>query len=161
MSAHDPANVYFFALYKSLFITLEMRHAPFTPYIKDLSVREPASILNGFGLLPWDGLQTTLIGFLAIGPLAVLYGITMAMMQTLNAPPTDKTQARIFQLMPWFFMFILAPFAAGLLLYWVWNNILSLIQQYIITRKYRIETPLDRFFGRLFRKQPEAGSGES
>ena len=156
-----PQMFIFFALYKSLFITLEMRHAPFTPYIKDLSVREPASILNGFGLLPWDGLQTTLIGFLAIGPLAVLYGITMAMMQTLNAPPTDKTQARIFQLMPWFFMFILAPFAAGLLLYWVWNNILSLIQQYIITRKYRIETPLDRFFGRLFRKQPEAGSGES
>ncbi len=144
-----PQIFIFFALYKSLFITLEMRHAPFYGWIKDLSAKDPLSILNGFGLFPWDAVPVAALSFFAIGPLALLYGITMAMMQTLNTPPTDKMQARIMQLMPLMFMFILAPFAAGLLLYWVWNNILSLIQQYIITRKYKVETPMDKFIAKL------------
>ena len=76
----------------------------------------------------------------------------MAMTQVLNTPPGDKMQARIFQYMPLFFMFILAPFAAGLLVYWVWNNVLTFIQQYIITRKFNVETPLDRFFDKFLGK---------
>jgi len=144
-----PQMFIFFALYKSLFITFEMRHAPFFGWLKDLSAKDPLSILNGFGAFPWDG-HPAMIGFLAIGPLALLYGLSMAATQTLNTPPADKMQARIFQFMPLFFMFILAGFASGLLLYWVWNNILTFIQQYIITRKYKVDTPFDRFFAKIF-----------
>lgn len=150
-----PQMFIFFALYKSLFITFEMRHAPFFGWLKDLSARDPLSILNGFGLFSWDGIPVEFLSFFALGPLALLYGTTMALMQTLNTPPTDKTQARIMQLMPWFFMFILAPFAAGLLLYWVWNNILTIFQQYYITRKHKVETPLDVFFNKIFGKKPK------
>lgn len=148
-----PQTFIFFALYKSLFITFEMRHAPFFGYIKNLSERDPLSILNGFGLFPWEGIPFEAMSFFAIGPLALLYGITMAMMQTLNTPPADKMQARIMQLMPLFFMFILAPFATGLLLYWVWNNTLTIFQQYYITRKHGVDTPLDAFFGKIFGKK--------
>ena len=144
-----PQMFIFFALYKSLFITFEMRHAPFFGWLKDLSAKDPLSILNGFGAFPWDG-HPAMLGFLAIGPLALLYGLSMAATQTLNTPPADKMQARIFQYMPLFFMFILAGFASGLLLYWVWNNILTFIQQYIITRKYKVDTPFDRFFAKIF-----------
>ncbi len=147
-----PQMFIFFALYKSLFITLEMRHAPFFGWIKDLSAKDPLSILNGFGIFPWDAVPVAFLSFFAIGPLALLYGATMAMMQTLNTPPGDKMQARIFQYMPLFFMFILAPFAAGLLVYWVWNNILTFIQQYIITRKFKVETPMDKFFNKIMGK---------
>jgi len=153
-----PQMFIFFALYKSLFITFEMRHAPFFGYLKDLSDRDPLSVLNGFGLLPWDGIPVEFLSFFALGPLALLYGITMALMQTLNTPPTDKMQARIMQLMPWFFMFILAPFAAGLLLYWVWNNILTVFQQYYITRKHNVDTPLDAFFNKIFGKRAKAAN---
>ena len=155
-----PQMFIFFALYKSLFITFEMRQAPFFGWLKDLSARDPLSILNGFGLFPWDGIPVDFLSFFALGPLALLYGITMAMMQTLNPPPTDKMQARIMQLMPWFFMFILAPFAAGLLLYWVWNNILTVFQQYYITRKHKVETPLDTFFSKIFGKKSKPASGK-
>ena len=147
-----PQMFIFFALYKSLFITLEMRHAPFFGWIKDLSAKDPLSILNGFGIFPWDAVPVQALSFFAIGPLALMYGATMAMMQTLNTPPGDKMQARIFQWMPLFFMFILAPFAAGLLVYWVWNNILTFAQQYIITRKFKVETPMDRFFNKILGK---------
>jgi YidC/Oxa1 family membrane protein insertase len=153
-----PQMFIFFALYKSLFITLEMRHAPFVGWIKDLSAKDPLSILNGFGLFPWDAVPIGILSFLAIGPLALMYGGTMAMTQVLNTPPADKMQARIFQFMPLFFMFILAPFAAGLLVYWVWNNILTFIQQYIITRKFGVETPLDRFFNKFLGKPAAAGN---
>ena len=153
-----PQMFIFFALYKSLFITFEMRHAPFFGYLKDLSDRDPLSILNGFGLFPWDGVPFEALSFFALGPLALLYGITMAMMQTLQTPPADKMQARIMQLMPLFFMFILAPFAAGLLLYWVWNNILTILQQYYITKKNNVDTPLDAFFGKIFGKKAKAAN---
>ena len=133
-----PQMFIFFALYKSLFITLEMRHAPFVGWIKDLSAKDPLSILNGFGLFPWDAVPIGILSFFAIGPLALMYGASMAITQVLNTPPADKMQARIFQFMPLIFMFILAPFAAGLLVYWVWNNILTFIQQYIITRKFGV-----------------------
>ncbi len=144
-----PQIFIFFALYKSLFINIDMRQAPFVGWIQDLSQKDPLSVLNGFGILPWDGVPFGFLAFFAIGPLALLYGATMAMMQTLSAPAGDPMQRKIFQLMPLFFMFILAPFAAGLLVYWVWNNILSFIQQYYITRKFGVETPFDSFFNKL------------
>ncbi len=150
-----PQMFVFLALYKSLFITMEMRHAPFFGYLKDLSAKEAeqgVSILNGLGLLPWDAVPSPALSILALGPLALLYGLTMALMQTLNTPPADKTQARIMQFMPIMFMFIMAGFASGLLLYWVWNNVLTLIQQYYITRKYKVETPLDGFLKKIFGK---------
>ena len=153
-----PQMFIFFALYKSLFITFEMRHAPFFGWLKDLSARDPLSMLNGFGIFPWDGIPFEFMSFFALGPLALLYGITMALMQTLNTPPADKMQARIMQLMPLFFMFILAPFAAGLLIYWVWNNILTIFQQYYITRKHKVDTPLDAFFNKIFGKRTKAAN---
>ena len=164
-----PTIFIFFALYKSVFINVDMRHAPFFGWIKDLSAKDPLSILNGFGALPWSP-EPFGLAFLAIGPLALLYGITMAMMQTLqaipganaaprkegDAPDPMAMQAKIFKWMPWFFMFILAPFAAGLLVYWVWNNILSFAQQYVITRKFKVDTPIDKFFRKITGKpEPE------
>ena len=157
-----PTIFIFFALYKTVFINVELRHAPFFGWIQDLSARDPLSALNGFGLLPWDGLQNVwLASIFAIGPLAILYGITMAMTFSLSSAqaPTSggegmanemaQMQKKIFKWMPWIFMFVLAPFAAGLLIYWVWNNILSILQQYYITRKYKVETPFDRLLGRI------------
>jgi YidC/Oxa1 family membrane protein insertase len=152
-----PQMFIFFALYKSLFINIDMRHAPFIGWIKDLSAKDPLSILNGFGALPWDGVPIAALSFFAIGPLALMYGASMAAMQTLSAPAGDPMQRKIFQLMPLFFMFILAPFAAGLLVYWVWNNILTFFQQYYITRKFGVETPFDAFFGKILGKsKPKA-----
>ena len=156
-----PTIFIFFALYKTVFINVELRHAPFFGWIQDLSARDPLSVLNGFGMLPWDGMQTVgIVSFFAIGPLAILYGLSMAITFSLSsAQPMSggegmanemaQMQMKIFKWMPWIFMFILAPFAAGLLVYWVWNNILSILQQYYITRKYEVETGLDRFFARI------------
>ncbi len=156
-----PTIFIFFALYKTVFINVELRHAPFFGWIQDLSARDPLSMLNGFGILPWNSMsEVPIASFFAIGPLAILYGITMAMtfsMSTAQAPTAGEgaanemmqMQMKIFKWMPWIFMFVLAPFAAGLLIYWVWNNILSVAQQYYITRKYNVETGFDRFLARL------------
>ncbi|WP_017931983.1 membrane protein insertase YidC [Robiginitomaculum antarcticum] len=146
-----PQIFIFFALYKTLLINVDMRHEPFFAWIRDLSAKDPLSILNGFGILPWDPVPLAFLSFFAIGPLALMYGASMAAMQTLTPnAATDPMQKKIFQLMPLIFMFILAPFAAGLLVYWVWNNILTFAQQYIITRRYGVETPFDKFFGKIF-----------
>ena len=152
-----PTIFVFFALYKSVFINIDLRHAPFYGYIKDLAAKDPLSILNGFGALPW-GPEPLGLAFLAIGPLAILYGATMAMMQSLSTMGGDPMQQKIFAFMPWVFMFILAPFASGLLLYWVWNNILSFIQQYIITRKFKVDTPIDKFYRKITGKPEPAAS---
>lgn len=155
-----PTIFVFFALYKSVFINIDMRHAPFFGYIRDLSAKDPLSILNGFGLLPWDS-NPIGIAFLAIGPLAILYGISMSLIYTLTPTNTGggeqaEMMAKMMKWMPWLFMFILAPFPAGLLLYWIWNNILSFGQQYIITRKYNVDTPVDKFFRKITGKtEPE------
>ncbi|CAM3716901.1 membrane protein insertase YidC [Litorimonas haliclonae] len=147
-----PTIFVFFALYKAVFINIHMRHAPFFGWIQDLSAKDPVSVLNGFGLMPW-GPNPFGIAFLAIGPLALLYGISMSLMYTLTPPAADPMQAKIFKLMPWVFMFILAPFPAGLLVYWVWNNILSFGQQYYITRKFKVDTPIDQFFRKVTGKE--------
>ena len=152
-----PTIFVFFALYKSVFINVDLRHAPFFGWIKDLSVPDPLSVLNLFGLLPW-GPEPFGLAFLAIGPLAIMYGISMALMYTLTpqSASIDPMQQKIFKFMPWIFMFILAPFATGLLVYWVWNNILSFAQQYYITRKFKVDTPVDEFFRKITGKAKAA-----
>jgi YidC/Oxa1 family membrane protein insertase len=120
----------FFALYKVLYLSIEMRHEPFL-YINDLASPDPAKILNLFGLLPYD-----VPGFLGIGILAVLLGVTMWLTFKLNPSAMDPMQQQIFNLMPWFLMFVMAPFAAGLLLYWVTSNILTLAQQSYLYSKH-------------------------
>ena len=120
----------FFALYKVLVLAIEMRHEPFVLWIKDLSAPDPAHILNLFGMLPYD-----VPGFLAIGPLAILLGITMWLTFKLNPSAMDPVQQQMFAIMPWILMFVMAPFAAGLLLYWVTSNILTVAQQsYLYSR---------------------------
>ena len=114
----------FFALYKTLLLSIEMRHQPFYLWIRDLSAPDPAKILNLFGLLPFDPPS-----FLGIGILAVLLGVTMWLTFRLNPTAMDPVQQQIFSIMPWMLMFVMAPFAAGLLLYWVTSNILTLAQQ--------------------------------
>ena len=149
-----PTIFIFFALYKTVLINVELRHAPFFGWMTDLSAREPISILNGFGIFPWDPIPLEFLSFFAIGPLALLYGVTMALMYTLTPQGAgDPMQQKIFKFMPWIFMFILAPFAMGLLVYWVWNNILSFLQQYYITRKFKVDTPVDAFFRKITGKE--------
>ncbi len=144
-----PTIFVFFALYKAVFIDIDLRQEAFFGYIQDLSVRESVNVLNLFGLLPWDAPTTGLLSFLAIGPLGILYGVSMSLMYTLTPPTGDPTQARIFKLMPWLFMFILAGFPAGLLLYWVSNNVLSFLQQWFITRRNGVDTPVDAFLRKI------------
>jgi YidC/Oxa1 family membrane protein insertase len=121
----------FFALYKTLLVAIEMRHKPFVLWIRDLSAPDPATILNGFGLLPFDPPS-----FLAIGVLAVLLGVTMWLQFKLNPAGMDPVQQQVFAIMPWVLMFIMAHFAAGLLLYWITSNILTLAQQKYLYSKH-------------------------
>lgn len=120
----------FFALYKVLFVTIEMRHAPFFGWINDLSAPDPTSIFNLFGLIPLDLPQ-----FLTIGAWPLIMGVTMYLQQKLNPQPPDPMQAKIFMMLPIIFTFMLAQFPAGLVIYWTWNNVLSIIQQWVIMRR--------------------------
>jgi YidC/Oxa1 family membrane protein insertase len=120
----------FFALYKVLFISIEMRHAPFYGWVRDLSAPDPLNIMTLFGAVPWD------VPFgLTLGAWPILMGITMFAQQKLNPAPADPVQARIFLLMPVIFTIFLARFPVGLVIYWTWNNLLSIIQQYVIMRR--------------------------
>ncbi len=121
----------FFALYKVLIVSVEMRHQPFALWIKDLSAPDPLHILNLFGLLPFD-----VPSFLGIGVLALLLGITMWLQFKLNPAQMDPVQQQVFAIMPWMMMFIMAPFAAGLLLYWITNNVLTIAQQAYLYSKH-------------------------
>lgn len=123
----------FFALYKVLMLTIEMRHQPFVLWIKDLSAPDPLHIFNLFGLLPF-----TPPSFLAIGVLALLLGISMYFQFKLNPAQMDPMQQQIFSIMPWMMMFIMAPFAAGLLVYWITNNCLSMAQQWWLYRRHPV-----------------------
>jgi YidC/Oxa1 family membrane protein insertase len=123
----------FYSLYKVIYVTLELRHAPFFGWIRDLSAPDPSSILNLFGLLPWATPDHSSILFiLSLGVLPILLGISMWFQQKLNPAPTDATQAQIFAWMPWIFMFMLGSFASGLVLYWITNNTITFLQQYTI-----------------------------
>jgi YidC/Oxa1 family membrane protein insertase len=123
----------FFALYKVIYITIEMRQAPFYGWIHDLSAPDPTNIFNLFGLIPFDPSQ--LSPFLAVGALPIIMGFTMFLQQRLNPAPPDPVQARMFQFMPIIFTFMLARFPAGLVLYWTWNNLLTVGQQWLIMRR--------------------------
>jgi YidC/Oxa1 family membrane protein insertase len=127
----------FFALYKVLFVTIEMRHTPFFGWIQDLSAPDPLNLFTGFGLIP-----ISLPEFIpVIGIWPILMGLSMWLQQRLNPQPMDKMQQRIFMLLPIVFTFILAPFPAGLVIYWTWNNILSIAQQWVIMRQAGIKNP--------------------
>ncbi len=126
----------FYALYKTLFVTIELRHEPFILWIKDLSAPDPTSIFNLFGLLPYEPTSLPVIGaFLGIGVLPLLMGVGMWFQMKLNPPPPDPVQAQIFGLMPIMFTFLFASFAAGLVLYWFWNTLLSILQQMLIMKQ--------------------------
>ncbi len=125
----------FFALYKVMFVTIEMRHAPFFGWIQDLSAPDPTSILNGFGFLPWGVPHLGIFDLLNIGVWPLAMGITMYLQQKLNPQPPDPMQAKIFLMMPIVFTFLLAQFPAGLVVYWTWNNLLSILQQAVIMKR--------------------------
>jgi YidC/Oxa1 family membrane protein insertase len=132
----------FYALYKVLYVTIDMRQAPFFGWINDLSMPDPTSILNLFGLIPWDPhlyftvpILGAILHFLSIGVWPLIMGFTMWAQMRLNPTPPDPVQAKIFAVMPFIFTFMLAPFAAGLVIYWAWNNTLSIAQQKFIMWK--------------------------
>ena len=130
-----PMIFIFFALYKVLFVTLDGRHEPFFGWIKDLSERDPTSIFNLFGLIPWDPPS-----FLIIGAWPIAMGVSMFIQQKLNPTPPDPVQAKIFMFFPLFLTVILAPFPSGLVIYWTVNNCLQMLQQYLVMRKTTVKT---------------------
>ena len=146
----------FFALYTVIFISLDMRHAPFFGWIQDLAAPDPTNIFTLFGLIPWDPTVLPFIGsFLHLGIWPVIMGITMWVQMKLNPPPPDPTQAMIFNWMPIIFTFMLGTFPAGLVIYWAWNNTLSVTQQYFIMKRHGAEVNL---FGNImdsFRRKPK------
>ncbi len=126
----------FYALYKTLLISVEIRHQPAFLWIKDLSAPDPLTPFNLFGLIPWDP-----PGFLHLGVLPILLGITMWAQFKLNPQPMDEIQQKVFAFMPWIFMFMMAPFAAGLQIYWIVNNLVSIAQQWVLLKKYPAPAP--------------------
>jgi YidC/Oxa1 family membrane protein insertase len=157
----------FYALYKTLTVTIEMRHAPFYGWIHDLSAQDPASVLSLVHHFNGDSIATMLMGMPLIGGLifapvlhlsvmAVAYGATMWALQALNPPPADPTQAVIFRWMPILFVFLFASFPVGLVLYWTWSNLLSILQQYVIMRTQGVDTELDKWIAKRLGKDEEA-----
>jgi YidC/Oxa1 family membrane protein insertase len=153
----------FFALYKVLFVTIDLRHAPFFGWIKDLSAPDPTTIFNLFGLIPWDPSVVPVLGpFLMLGIWPIIMGITMWFQMKLNPPPPDPTQKMIFDYMPIIFTFMLASFSAGLVIYWAWNNTLSVLQQSFIMRRHGAKIELWDNLRDLFKKKSDTGvSGSS
>jgi YidC/Oxa1 family membrane protein insertase len=147
----------FFALYKVLFVTIEMRHAPFFGWIHDLSAQDPTNLFNLFGLIPVDPTTLPLFGpFLHMGIWPIIMGITMWVQMKLNPAPPDPTQAMIFNWMPLLFTFMLASFPAGLVIYWAWNNLLSVVQQSVIMRKHGAKIELfDNIKTMFVKKTPQ------
>ncbi len=152
----------FFSLYKVLFVTIEMRHAPFYGWIKDLSAPDPTTVFNLFGLIPWDPAHVPILGaYMMVGAWPLIMGVTMWAQMKLNPPPPDPAQKMIFDWMPVIFTFMLASFSAGLVIYWAWNNTLSVLQQSVIMRRHGAKIELfDNFksIGQrlrgLFNKRP-------
>jgi len=140
----------FFSLYKVLYITIEMRHAPFFGWIHDLAAPDPTSIFNLFGLLPFAA-----PAFLPhMGAWAVVMGITMFLQMRMNPAPPDPTQAAIFTWMPVIFTFMMGSFPAGLVIYWAWNNTLSILQQGVIMKRQGAKIELWDNLAAMFRKKP-------
>ena len=147
----------FFSLYKVLFVTIEMRHAPFFGWIHDLSAQDPTNIFNLFGVIPVDPTILPVIGsFLHLGAWPLIMGVTMWVQMKLNPAPPDPTQQMIFNWMPIIFTFMLANFPAGLVIYWAWNNTLSVIQQSVIMRKHGAKIELfDNLKAFFVKKTPQ------
>lgn len=147
----------FFALYKVLYVSIEMRHAPFFGWIQDLSAPDPTSVFNLFGLLPYDPTALPVLGsLLALGVWPLIMGITMFLQMRMNPTPPDPTQAMIFTWMPIVFTFMLASFPAGLVIYWAWNNSLSIVQQGVIMKRQGVKIELWDNIRGLFSKKKEA-----
>ncbi len=125
----------FFALYKVLFVSIEMRHAPFFGWVRDLSAPDPTTIFNLFGILPFD----MPLWMPAIGVWPIIMGLTMWLQMRLNPTPPDPIQAKIMSFLPWIFVFLFATFPAGLVIYWAWNNVLSIAQQWLIMRRMNVQ----------------------
>jgi YidC/Oxa1 family membrane protein insertase len=146
----------FFALYKVIFITIEMRHAPFFGWIKDLSAPDPTNVFTAFGLIPWDPTALPMIGhFLALGIWPLIMGVSMFFQMKMNPEPADPVQKSMFAWMPVIFTFMLGTFPAGLVIYWTWNNTLTIIQQYYIMTKAGVKVELWDNLYKLFPK-PQA-----
>jgi YidC/Oxa1 family membrane protein insertase len=145
----------FFALYKVIFITIEMRHAPFFGWIRDLSAPDPTNIFTLFGLIPWNPTALPMFGhFLALGIWPLIMGVSMFFQMKMNPEPTDPVQKQMFSWMPVIFTFMLGTFPAGLVIYWTWNNTLTVLQQYYIMSKAGVKVELwDNLF-KLFPKKP-------
>jgi len=147
----------FFSLYKVIFVTIELRHAPWFGWLQDLSAPDPSSIMNFWGLAPWGGPEPgSILALIFIGILPLCLGVSMWLQQKLNPAPTDPTQAAIFAWLPWVFMFMLGSFASGLVVYWIANNLITFIQQYVIMRSHGYKPDL---FGNIlstFRKKAAA-----
>lgn len=153
----------FLAFFKVLSTTIEMRQAPFYGWIQDLSARDSTTIWNLFGLIHWNPATTPLVGGfldgnLHIGVMVILYGFTMWLTTAMNPPAPDPMQQRMFQLMPLIFAFIMAIYPVGLLLYWTWSNVLSILQQYVIMHRLKVDNPIDDFIARI-RGKSEAAPG--
>ncbi len=135
-----PQIPIFFSLYKVIFVTIELRHAPFILWLRDLSAPDPTSILNLFGALPWGAPAAgSLLAIISLGVLPIMLGVSMWLQQKLNPAPTDPTQAMVFAWLPWVFMFMLGQFASGLILYWIANNLITFLQQYLIMRSQGVK----------------------
>ena len=153
----------FYSLTKLFTVTIEMRHAPFFGWIHDLSAPDPTTFLNLFGLIPWDPSLTPLIGailggFLHVGVWPLLYGMSMWLSQSMT-PQTgiDPTQQLIFKFMPIMFTFILAQYSVGLLIYWTWSSLITILQQYLMMRRFKVDNPIDDFLGRFSTKAGAPG----
>jgi YidC/Oxa1 family membrane protein insertase len=150
----------FFALYKVIFITIEMRHAPFFGWIKDLSAPDPTNVFTLFGLIPWDPTALPMFGhFLALGIWPLIMGVSMFFQMKMNPEPADPVQKSMFAWMPVIFTFMLGTFPAGLVIYWTWNNTLTVIQQYYIMAKAGVKVELWDNLGKLFARTPAKTPG--
>ncbi|HKN27487.1 MAG TPA: membrane protein insertase YidC [Roseiarcus sp.] len=145
----------FFALYKVIFITIEMRHAPFFGWIKDLSAPDPTNVFTLFGLIPWDPTALPVFGhFLHLGIWPLIMGVSMFFQMKMNPEPADPVQKSMFAWMPVIFTFMLGTFPAGLVIYWTWNNTLTIIQQYYIMRKAGVKVELWDNLAKLLGRTP-------
>jgi YidC/Oxa1 family membrane protein insertase len=152
----------FLGLFYVLNITIEMRHAPFYGWIRDLSAPDPTTIWNLFGVFPWKPEDAPLVGQFLAGPIRLgvwplLYGFTMWLTQSMSPPAADPMQQKIIQWMPVIFTLIMGTFASGLLIYYVWSNLLTIIQQYVIMRRFKVDNPIDAGLRRLTGKPKPAG----
>jgi len=149
----------FYSLYKVLTVTIEMRQAPFFGWIHDLSARDPSSIWTLFGLIHWNPALVPLIGGYLDGPLHIgllplIYGFTMWISTSMSPPAGDATTQKMMQFLPLIFTFTLAQVTVGLLIYWTWSNLLTILQQYVIMHRFQVENPIDNLIGRFARPKP-------